>query len=111
MSPQAPLSEDPLAVLRERLRDLYLYAGEPSSRTLAKQTGAMSHSTAHGVIRCISLPRWGNLELVVEALKGDVTEFKALWIAAHNARAQPPDYEALYRRIGYLHARLRRLTS
>ncbi|MEV4365897.1 hypothetical protein AB0J71_02430 [Nonomuraea sp. NPDC049637] len=56
----------------------------------------MSHSTAQGVIRCVSLPRWGNLELVVEASKGDVTEFKALWIAAHDLRSQrgrPPDAE------------------
>ncbi len=39
----------------------------------------------HIVIRCERLPRWGNLELVVDALGGDVEEFRRLWLTAEAA--------------------------
>ncbi|MEV5557861.1 hypothetical protein AB0L44_29760, partial [Nonomuraea wenchangensis] len=100
----APGSGNALAILRSRLRELHLHAGEPSFRALARQTRAMSHTTAHTVIRCRTLPQWGNLELVVEALGGDVETFHALWLAARKAPAEPPaaasvrhEEEPLYR--------------
>ncbi|MGW1728635.1 hypothetical protein ACWCQK_37875 [Streptomyces sp. NPDC002306] len=76
---------DQLLALRLRLQDLYRRAGKPSYRQLAARIQALSHTTVHMVIRCERLPRWGNLELVVEALGGDVEEFRQLWLAAEAA--------------------------
>jgi len=46
---------------------------------------AISHATVHAVLRCTKTPRWGQLELVVEALGGDVEEFLKLWISVRDA--------------------------
>ncbi len=59
-------------------------AGKPSYRELAKQTG-MSHTSARTVILCERLPRWGALELIVESLNSDKTEFHHLWLTADAA--------------------------
>ncbi|MEV5606549.1 hypothetical protein AB0L33_34475 [Streptomyces sp. NPDC052299] len=71
-----------LEQLRYRLHRLHRENGEPSYRVIARRTGrAVAHETARVVLRCESPPRWGPLELLVEALGGDVDEFRALWIA------------------------------
>jgi hypothetical protein len=64
------------------LRQLHLLAGEPSMRAIARSTGALSHDTVHRVLTGPGLPQWGPLELVVEALHGDVEAFRLLWVAA-----------------------------
>ncbi|WP_261559384.1 WD40 repeat domain-containing protein [Frankia tisae] len=82
--------DDGLVRLRTRLQELYRHSGRPSYRKLAERTGAMSQTTAHSLIRCARLPRWGNLELVVEALGGDVEEFRRLWMAADGGPTAVP---------------------
>lgn len=67
------------------LRRLHLRAGEPSVRAIASATGAISHDTVHRVLTGPDVPQWGPLELVVEALHGDVEVFRGLWIAARSA--------------------------
>jgi hypothetical protein len=87
MSHQAPLSD-----LRAALQNLYLHRGEPSTRTIAKKTGgAISHTTVNNVLRCVKPPRWGQLELVVLALGGDVETFREAWIAMRSATEESTD--------------------
>ncbi len=77
---------DPLDHLRNRLQRLHRLRGEPSVRVLSKRTEhAITHSTVHAVLRCERTPRWGPLEVVVEALGGAVDEFLALWVAVRDA--------------------------
>jgi DNA-binding phage protein len=73
-----------LDILLELYR-LHLVAGEPSMRKLARSTGVLSHDTVHRVLTGPALPQWGSLELVVEALNGDVEIFRALWVTARRA--------------------------
>ena len=56
-------------------------AGWPSLRDIARQVGC-SHTTVSGAFSDARLPRWGLLELVVEAIGGDTAEFHALWLKA-----------------------------
>jgi hypothetical protein len=63
------------------LHDLHHRAGWPSLRTLAGETG-VSHTTVSKVFSAPILPRWGTLELLVEAMDGDTTAFHALWLSA-----------------------------
>lgn len=72
----------PRAILDRRIRRLYLHAGEPSLRTVATLTDAISHDTVRRVLRGDSVPRWEPLAHVVRALGGDVEEFRRLWMAA-----------------------------
>ncbi len=46
---------------------------------------AISHTTVQAVLRCERLPRWGQMELVVDALQGNVETFQRLWIQARDA--------------------------
>jgi len=57
-------------------------------RGIAKSTGALSHDTVHRILTRPELPRWGPLELVVEALGGDVETFRNLWVSARRAMDQ-----------------------
>jgi len=66
------------------LRELHLLTGEPTTRAIAKRT-ALSPDTVHRVLTGPALPRWGPLELVVEALNGDVETFRQLWVTARRA--------------------------
>jgi hypothetical protein len=66
------------------LRHLHLRAGEPSMRAIARLTGAISHDTVHRILTGPDVPQWGPLELVVEALHGDVELFRELWITARS---------------------------
>lgn len=84
-------SGDPLAVLRIRLQRLHRHNGQPSTREISRRTDkAISHTTVSIVLRCTKNPRWGQLELVVEALGGDPREFQPLWVAVCDA-ADPPE--------------------
>jgi hypothetical protein len=57
-------------------------------RAIARSTRALSHDTVHRVLTGPDLPRWGSLELVVEALHGDVETFRMLWVSARRAMEQ-----------------------
>ncbi|MFI6347066.1 hypothetical protein [Streptomyces sp. NPDC050560] len=71
--------------LGQRMKRLHRESGEPSFRVISPRTGkAISHTTPGSVLRCESPPGWGPLELVVEALGGDVDEFRTLWTAVRD---------------------------
>lgn len=83
----------PLADLTTRLRELHLNAGEPSTRRIAARTaGAVSHSTVHQALAGKRLPRWGALELIVEALGGEAEEFRAAWKSARLQEGRPEEF-------------------
>ncbi|MFD3977373.1 tetratricopeptide repeat protein [Streptomyces griseus] len=66
--------------LAKKLRDLHLHAGEPSMRVVASRTaGVVSHSTVHQALSGKRIPRWGALELIIEALGGNPAEYQSLW--------------------------------
>ena len=67
--------------LVDALHGLHHEAGWPSLRTLARKAGC-SHTTVSAVFSAPRLPAWGVLELLVEAMGGDVSEFHRLWLAA-----------------------------
>lgn len=83
MPPEYP--DGPLAALRDRIQRLHRTNGEPSTRDIARRTGGISHTTVHTVLRCQKAPRWGQLELVVEALDGSTDEFRQLWLAVRDS--------------------------
>lgn len=83
-----PRDAGPVHDLLFELRDLHLRAGEPTMRAIARATGALSHDTVHRILTGPVLPRWGPLELVVEALAGDVEVFRGLWLTARRAMEQ-----------------------
>ncbi|MEU8420156.1 hypothetical protein AB0C15_04705 [Micromonospora sp. NPDC048835] len=86
-----PVTSDPLTLLRSRLLELHLHQGKPSAREIHRRAGkGISHTTVAKVLRCANNPAWGQLELVVEALDGDVEEFRRLWIAASSRRPAHP---------------------
>ena len=63
------------------LHDLHHRAGWPSLRRLAEQTG-VSHTTVSKALSSPALPSWGTVELLVEAMGGDVPQARELWLAA-----------------------------
>jgi hypothetical protein len=76
--------------LRDQIRRLYLERGEPSLRDVARRThGAVSHTTVGAVLRCDRLPRWGQVEMVVEALDGDVEAFRRIWVGTRTSAETP----------------------
>lgn len=90
-------ADHPLATLRDELKKLRLRSGKPSTREISRLTGkAISHATVSNVLRCVQNPRWGQVELVVEALGGDTETFRPLWVAAEEAQEQalPTDKDA-----------------
>src|SRR3954470_8177009 len=72
--------------LIDALHALHHQAGWPSLRTLAREVGC-SHTTISTVFSSARLPAWGMLELVVEAMGGDVGEFHRLWSVASGPAA------------------------
>jgi transcriptional regulator with XRE-family HTH domain len=70
------------------LHDLHHRAGWPSLRRLAEQTG-VSHTTVSKALSSATLPRWGTVELLVEAMGGDVAQVRELWLAASTPSAGP----------------------
>ena len=67
--------------LVDALHALHHDAGWPSLRALAREAGC-SHTTVSTVFSSPKLPSWGVMELVVEAMRGDVGEFHRLWLTA-----------------------------
>src|SRR3954468_19047689 len=65
----------------DALDDLHHRAGWPSMRALGRRVGC-SPTTVSAVFSAPRLPTWGLLELVVEALGGEVEQFHELWCAA-----------------------------
>lgn len=74
-----------LQQLKYRLKRLHRESGEPSFRVISQRTEkAISHTTVGNVLSCGGPPGWGPLELVVEAMGGDLDEFRMLWIAVRD---------------------------
>jgi hypothetical protein len=71
----------PSRTLNDALHDLHHRAGWPSLRALARETG-VSHTTVSKAFSRPALPTWGTLELLVEAMHGDLAHFHDLWLAA-----------------------------
>lgn len=84
--PHADLPPGPHRDLAEALHDLHHRAGWPSLRTLARDAG-VSHTTVSKAFSSPRIPTWGTLELLVEAMHGDVPVFHHLWLAA----TSPPE--------------------
>jgi lambda repressor-like predicted transcriptional regulator len=76
--------------LVDALHGLHHEAGWPSLRSLARDAGC-SPSTVSAAFSSPRLPSWGLLELVVEAMNGDVEEFHRLWLEA----TSPTDWPAV----------------
>ena len=72
--------------LSDALHDLHHRAGWPSLRALARDAGC-SHTTVSKVFSTPAPPTWGVLELLVEAMRGDTTQFHELWLAASSPAA------------------------
>src|SRR3954469_5628698 len=79
--PRPDLSPGPQRELVLALHQLHHRDGWPSLRKLAAVVG-VSPTIVSGIFSTARLPSWGALELLVEALQGDVGEFKELWFAA-----------------------------
>lgn len=67
--------------LVRELHELHHRAGWPSLRVLSAAAGC-SPTTVSSAFSEPRLPRWGLLELLVEAMSGDVDRFHSLWLAA-----------------------------
>jgi hypothetical protein len=67
--------------LNDALHELHHRVGWPSLRTLAGRAGC-SHTTVSKVFSAPTLPTWGVLEVVVEAMGGDTGQFHDLWLTA-----------------------------
>lgn len=67
------------AALHRALRDLYIQAGEPSSRSIASAVGDVSHSTVNSALRGTKVPSWPILSKIVTQLSGDEEAFRDLW--------------------------------
>jgi len=90
MFPQRSENESPAASrLFQLLQRLHLEAGAPSRRDISKRLGqgVLSHTTVNGVLRRPAEVKWGQLELVADALGGEIAELRQLWTAAQEERA------------------------
>jgi len=79
--PRPDLPPGPHRDLNHALHDLHHRAGWPSLRTLAKAAGC-SHTTVSKAFSSPQVPSWGLVEVLVEEMDGDTTEFRQLWLAA-----------------------------
>jgi hypothetical protein len=79
--PRPELPDGPLRALFDQLHELHHRAGWPSLRDMAKEVGC-SHSTVSAAFSEPRVPRWGLLELIVEALGGDPALFHRMWLVA-----------------------------
>jgi archaellum biogenesis ATPase FlaH len=92
----------PLHDLMDALHELHLHAGYPSSRTLQSDIGrgVASHTAIHKAFTGHSVPSWGLIELLVEAMArrakrqeaAEVERLRKLWAnaARHRPDALPP---------------------
>ncbi|MEV0459135.1 ATP-binding protein [Catellatospora methionotrophica] len=83
-----PALDGAIGVLFDELHRLHHRAGWPSLRDMAREVGC-SHTTVSAAFSEARLPRWGLLELIVEALDGDTAQFHRLWLAASRPPADP----------------------
>lgn len=79
--PRPHLAPGPHRELIDALHVLHHRAGWPSLRRLAAHTG-VSHTTVSKTFSSPMLPSWGTLELLAEAMGGDVDWIRTLWLAA-----------------------------
>src|SRR3954452_21149026 len=79
--PRPDLQPGPHRDLVDALHDLHHRAGWPSLRVLAG-AAACSHTTVSAVFSSPRLPSWGVLELLVEAMDGNVADVQQLWLDA-----------------------------
>jgi tetratricopeptide (TPR) repeat protein len=91
--PRPTVTDAALQALFDDLHALHHRAGWPSLRAMAKEVGC-SHTTISAAFSDPRLPRWGLVELIVEALGGDVEHFHRRWLAATGepepAAGEPP---------------------
>ena len=86
--PRPEVTPGPHRELVDALHDLHHRAGWPSLRRLAEQTG-VSHTTVSKALSSPVLPRWGTVELLVEAMGGDVAKAHEMWVAASTPSSSP----------------------
>ena len=79
--PRPELAAGPHRDLVDALHALHHRAGWPSLRTLARAAG-VSHTTVSKVFSTPTLPSWGTLEVLVDAMGGDTDHFHQLWLEA-----------------------------
>ena len=84
--PKPTVPDGPVRALFDALHEQHHRAGWPSLRHLAKEVGC-SHTTVSSAFSEPRVPRWGLLELIVEALGGDTDRFHRLWLAASDPSA------------------------
>ena len=82
--PRPDLPSGPHRDFVEALHELHHQAGWPSLRTLAAEVGC-SHTTVSHVFSSTRVPAWGTVELLVEAMRGDVARLRRLWLGASSA--------------------------
>ncbi|WP_269810745.1 ATP-binding protein [Kineosporia rhizophila] len=70
-----------LRTLSDALHEAHHRAGRPSLRDLAREVGC-SRTTVSAMFSEPRPPRWGLLELVVEALGADLAPFHRMWLQA-----------------------------
>lgn len=87
--PRPDLPPGPPRDLVDALHDLHHRAGWPSLRTLARACG-VSHTTVSKTFSSSTLPTWGVLELLVEAMGGDTATFHDLWLDATSPTGSTP---------------------
>jgi hypothetical protein len=90
--PKPTVPDGPVGSLFDALHELHHRAGWPSLRDMSRDVGC-SHTTVSAAFSEPRVPRWGLLELIVEALGGDAEEFHGFWLAATGAQpdhAPPP---------------------
>jgi tetratricopeptide (TPR) repeat protein len=90
--PRPKVPDGPVRTFFDGLHELHHRAGWPSLRDMAKEVGC-SHTTVSVAFSGPSVPRWGLVELIVEALGGDTGRFHELWLAATSAARTPPAAE------------------
>jgi replicative DNA helicase len=90
---RAQLTPGPLSDLVDALHQLHLAAGYPSTRQLQRDiggAGVTSHTSIHKLFTGTTVPSWGAVELLVEAMarrarldeKTEVERFRRLWAQA-----------------------------
>ena len=84
--PRPDVAPGPRRELVDALHTLHHEAGWPSLRRLAADTG-VSHTTVSKALSAPTLPSWGTVELLAEAMGGDVGHFHNLWLSA----SAPPE--------------------
>lgn len=83
-----PTPAGPVTDFFDFLHQLHMEANLPSVREIETRIRVLrgqsqiSRSTIHNIFRGPHVPRWHFLELVIEALEGDVAQVRGLWQAA-----------------------------